>query len=90
MNTKTDNNLTLDALIEDGQRFRFLMSLLQDAYDGDCFESDLLAVYCRMSSQRKGERRVSAEIFWTDKTDCPIDLRSAIDRARDLTGREAA
>ena len=71
---------------EDALRYRYLVTKLQQAYDGEAFESDRLSIYCRMSSQRKGERMVSAEIFWRDETDQPIGLSEAIDHARRIEG----
>jgi len=71
---------------EDALRYRHLMAKLQQAYDGECFESECFSVYCRMSSQRKGDRTILAEIAWRDKTDEPLGLSEAIDRARRIEG----
>lgn len=71
---------------EDAERYRYLISKLQQVYDGDYFETDLMSLYCHMPSQYKGERTVRAEITWRDKTDEPIGLSEAIDHARRAEG----
>ncbi len=67
---------------EDAERYRHLMAKMQQAYDGECFESECFSVYCRMSNQYKGNRTILAEITWRDKSDEPIGLSEAIDHAR--------
>ena len=71
---------------EDAERYRYLTFMLQQAYDGERFERDLMTLYCYISSQYKGDRTVLAEITWRDKSDEPIDLSEAIDRARRIEG----
>ena len=71
---------------EDALRYRYLTFMLQQAYDGERFERDLMTLYCYISSQYKGDRTVLAEITWRDKSDEPIDLSEAIDRARRIEG----
>jgi hypothetical protein len=71
---------------EDALRYRYLTIMLQQAYDGECFETDLMTLYCYMSSQYKGNRIVLAEITWRDKSDEPIGLGEAIDHARRVAG----
>lgn len=70
----------------DAARYRYLIAKLQQAYDGDYFETDLISLYCHMPSQYKGERVVRAEITWRDKADEPIGLSEAIDHARHIEG----
>ena len=70
----------------DAERYRFLIAKLQQAYDEDYIETDLISLYCHMRSQFKGEREVRAEITWRDKTDELIGLNAAIDHARRVEG----
>lgn len=71
---------------EDAERYRYLITKLQQVYDGDYFETALMRLYCHMTSQFKGDRVVRAEITWRDKTDEPIGLSAAIDHARRIEG----
>ena len=71
---------------DDAERYRYLITKLQQVYDGDYFETDLMNLYCHMPSQYKGERVVRAEITWRDKADEPIGLSEAIDQARRIEG----
>lgn len=71
---------------EDAERYRYLITKLQQVYDGDYFETDLMSLYCHMPSQFKGDRVVRAEITWRDKTDEPIGLSAAIDHAHRIEG----
>ena len=72
---------------EDAKRYRYLISKLHQAYDGECFETDLMSIYCHMLSQYKGDRSIQAEITWRDKTDEPLGLSEAIDHARRIEGK---
>lgn len=71
---------------EDAERYCWLITKIQQVYDGDYFETDLMGIYCHMRSQFKGDRVVRAEITWRDKTDEPIGLSAAIDHARRVEG----
>lgn len=72
----------VQGLRKDAERYRYLIAKLQQAYDGDYFETDIMSLYCHMTSQYKGERVVRAEITWRDKADELIGLSEAIDHAR--------
>ena len=71
---------------DDAERYRFLLAKLQQAYDGEYFESECFSVYFHMSSHFKGDRTIQAEIAWRDKADEPIGLSGAIDHARRIEG----
>lgn len=63
----------------DAERFRLLMSLMQQAYDGEPIELDGLTAYCGMESGWKGRRNVKAELRWEDARDEPLGLAGVLD-----------
>lgn len=70
------------SLAADALRFRKLMTLLQEAYDGnaDPVESGDLTIYCSMLSGWRNERTVKAEVIWRDERDADLDLASVLDK----------
>lgn len=71
---------------EDAERYRYLITKLQQSYDGDYIEIDPMSLYCHMQSQFKGDRVIRAEITWGSETGEPIGLSEAIDHARRIEG----
>jgi len=71
---------------EDAERYRYLVTKLQQAYDGDYIEIGPMSLYCHMQSQFKGDRVIRAEITWGDETGESIGLSEAIDHARHIEG----
>lgn len=71
---------------EDAERYRYLITKLQQVYDGDYFEIDPMSLYCHMQSQFKGDRVIGAEITWGSETGESIGLSEAIDQARRIEG----
>jgi len=67
---------------KDAERYRKLIALLQEAYDGNAIElENSFIVDCSMLSGYKTERRVQAVLGWSDTRDEPLNLDAAIDRA---------
>ena len=66
----------------DAERYRKLIALLQEAYDGNAIElENSFIVDCSMVSGYKTERRVQAVLGWADIRDEPLNLDAAIDAA---------
>lgn len=67
---------------QDAERYRKLIALLQEAYDGNVIElENSFIVDCSMVSGYKTERRVQAVLGWADTRDEPLNLDAAIDAA---------
>ena len=67
---------------QDAERYRKLIALLQEAYDGNVIElENSFIVDCSMVSGYKTERRVQAVLGWADIRDEPLNLDAAIDAA---------
>jgi len=71
---------------EDAERYRYLITKLQQSYDGDYIEIDPMSLYCHMQSQFKGDRVIGAEITWGSEAGESIGLSEAIDHARRIEG----
>lgn len=74
---------------EDAERYRYLVTKLQQAYDGDYIEIGPMSLYCYTQSQFKGDRVIRAEITWGDETGESIGLSEAIDHAKRIAEMEA-
>ena len=72
----------LDPLVGcDASRYRWLVSKLQEAYDGNDLEIGDLVVGCSMQYGHRNERCVMGVIRWIDARDEPLNLDAAIDAA---------
>lgn len=66
-------------------RMQWLNDRLNEAYDGEYFETDGLSIECHMIFGHKDTRTVRAVITWTERRDEPVMLTSAIDKAIEVT-----
>lgn len=71
-------------------RMQWLNDRLNEAYDGEYFETDGLSIECHMLSGFKGERTTRAVITWSEPLDENVDLARALDKAIQRTTRGAS
>ncbi len=69
------------ALRRDAERFRWLASRLQTAYDENGLDFPNMTIYCESLSGYRSFRRVEATIVWSDVRDEPLAFGEAIDAA---------
>ena len=77
-----EKDAEIESLRKDVARYRWLLEMLQAAYDGDTNNDfDAVTVFCSMQYGRHDHRRVEAYITWADMRDEPLNLSAAIDAA---------